>query len=94
MNITKNQLAIFKRHFNLNDKCGNEELESLRYIHRSKLLNQLLIGFKLNEGSTEMGFKDNKLIVGGNFINLSEDESKMVAEFIETNKEFIEETFA
>lgn len=92
MEIKPELLDVFKNHFNLNDKFGNEELESLKYIQYSKILKHFLIGFKLNEGSTEFGFKDDKLIVGGKWVSLSEKELKLIVDFFEFNKEHIETT--
>ncbi len=90
MKITEQQLEVFKRNFSLHDKFGNEEVESIKYIHWIELLNQYLIGVKLNEGSTEFGFKNSKLIVGGVTIHLDGEDLDQVESFIASNKSIVE----
>lgn len=92
MKITTDQLEIFKKIFSLHDKFGNEEVESIKYIHWCEPLGQYLIGIKLSEGSTEFGFKNNKLIVGGNFVSVGAEEIETINSFIESNKASIKIT--
>jgi len=92
MKITLQQLNFFKKQFNMHDKVGNEEIVAIKYVHWVKMLKQYIIGFSLNEGSTEIGFQNNNLIVGGNHIILDETELKLVNNFIDDNKELIEHT--
>jgi len=86
MKITTDQLEIFKKIFGLHDKFGNEEVESIKYIHWCEPLGQYLIGIKLSEGSTEFGFKNNKLIVNGTFVELSYEDFGLIQSVIENNK--------
>ncbi len=86
MKITSQQLEIFIKYFNLNDKFGNEEIINLQSIEFVESLNQYLISFKLSEGSTEIGFKNNVLIVGGNHVSVTEPELIQINFLIKDNK--------